>query len=236
MDLIAPTKPKGFRKMSIVFGNGKNTNARNSRDIWKYLKVKTGYARWINRRIKTLNAKEDVDFVVGKNAHENFTEIDYVITDDFAKHLGMLERNDKGEEVREYFIYMEKLARYMIEKKMQDCFITVEKKETKLLGQLETAHNEIRTLQLNERKTYKDGFMALSKYKAKNNIPLTIETMFDILSKYDIVENRDVTVSKKFLIDETFGRQKGDAVIEFNSRSLDLIFRDYIKVESNLFD
>ncbi len=114
--------------------------------------------------------------------------------------------------------------------------ILCEKERNQFEHKIEVQRSEIRTLQLNERKTYKDGFMALSKYKAKNNIPLTIETMFDILSKYDIVENRDVTVSKKFLIDETFGRQKGDAVIEFNSRSLDLIFRDYIKVESNLFD
>ena len=101
--------------------------------------------------------------------------------------------------------------------------------------QLETAHQEIKILQLNKRKTYKEGFMALSKYRAENNIHLTIETMFDMLSKFDIVESRDVIVSKKFLIDETFGRQKGDAVIEFNSRSLDLIFKDYVFTEPTLF-
>ncbi len=139
MDLTIPQKPKGFRKMSIVFGNGKNTNSRNSRDIHEYLGVKTAYSRWIKRRIESQGAEENIDFSVAKNGNGISTKFegeDYIITDDFAKHLGMLEKTPKGKEVRNYFIYMEKLARYLIEKKMQDCMITIDKKETKLLNQI----------------------------------------------------------------------------------------------------
>ncbi len=101
--------------------------------------------------------------------------------------------------------------------------------------QLETAHNEIKQLQVKRMKTYKDGFMSLNKYMKENNIELTKETAWSMLVKYDIVEHRDILTSKVFLTDDSFGRQNGDAVIEFNSRSLDLIFRDYISISPTLF-
>ncbi len=102
--------------------------------------------------------------------------------------------------------------------------------------QLETAHNEIRQLQIKRMKTYKDGFMSLRKYIKENNIDLTEDTAWSMLIEYEVVVKRDVPVSKSFLLDDTFGRQHKDNGIEFNSRSLDLIFRDYIKVESTLFN
>ena len=51
-----------------------------------------------------------------------------------------------------------------------------------------------------------------------------------------VVENRDVYVSKKFLTNEIFGRQNGDAAIEFNTRALDTIFSNFIKAEPTLFE
>jgi len=101
--------------------------------------------------------------------------------------------------------------------------------------QLETAHKEIAHLQVKGMKTYKKGFMSLGKYLKENNIIMTKETAFAMLSKYDIIEHRDVLTSKIFLLDDSFGRQTGDSVIEFNSRALDLIFRDYVRVEPTLF-
>lgn len=69
----------------------------------------------MKRRIDALGAEENIDFVVLKNGDGRFTKIDYIITDDFAKHLGMVEKNSKGKEVRNYFIYMEKLAKYYLQ-------------------------------------------------------------------------------------------------------------------------
>ena len=139
-DLIRPSKPTGFKEMSEVFGNGKNTNSRNSRDIHKYLGVKTEYARWISRRIDSQGAEENVDFTVVKNddgESGQFISTDYIITDDFAKHLGMLEKSEKGKQVRNYFIYMEKLAKHLLEKYVQDCDIKSHKKEIKLTAKIE---------------------------------------------------------------------------------------------------
>ncbi len=227
-DLILPQKPKGFKKMSAVFGNGKNTNSRNSRDVHKYMNVKTDYSDWIKRRIDALGAEENIDFTVLKNGDGKFTKIDYIITDDFAKHLGMVEKNSKGKDVRDYFIFMERFAKYLLEKHILDC-------EVKTAKVLESKDNEIKQLQVKRMKTYKEGFMSLGKYLKENNIVMTKETAFAMLSKYDIIEHRDVLTSKIFLLDDSFGRQTGDSVIEFNSRSLDLIFRDYVRIEPSLF-
>ncbi len=101
--------------------------------------------------------------------------------------------------------------------------------------QLETAHKEIKQLQVKRLKTYKDGFMSLRKYMKENDIDLTEETAWSELIKHQIVEKRDVVVSKKFLLDESFGRQHKDNGIEFDSRSLDLIFRDYVSIAPSLF-
>jgi len=222
-----PIKPKGFKKMSAVFGNGRNTNSRNSRDIHKYMGVKTKYSMWIKRRIHSLGAEENVDFVVPKNGNGksiDFEEVDYIVTDDFAKHLGMVERNPKGKQVRDYFIYMEKLARYLIVKKVEECSIKAE-----------LQNKTIKQLQVKKYKTYKNGNMSLSKYLKDRNIPMTLETAFEKLALEKIIESRDVVVSKKFLANEVFGIQNGDAVIEFNPRALDTVFDEYIILEPNLF-
>jgi len=139
-ELIKPVRPLGFRQMSEVFGNGKNTNSRNSRDVHKYLGVKTAYHKWIVRRIDGQGVEENIDFTVVKNGQgENgqFESIDYIVTDDFAKHLGMIEKTPKGKEVRNYFIYMERLARYLLEKHIQECDVRSEKKEIKFIEKIE---------------------------------------------------------------------------------------------------
>jgi len=101
--------------------------------------------------------------------------------------------------------------------------------------QLETAHKEIKHLQLNKRKRYRHGFVALNTYLKENEISLNLDEAFKMLDEYNIVENRMITTDRIFLIDKTFGTQEGHGTIQFNSRSLDLIFRDYIYIEPTLF-
>ena len=211
--------------MSIVFCCGENTNSINGRELHNYMKVKTDFSDWIKRRINGLGAEENVDFVVLKNGDGKFAKIDYILTDDFAKHLGMVEKNEKGRQVRDYFIYMEKLARYLVAKKIEECNI-----------KSEIAHNEIKQLQVKRLKTYSHGFMSLRKYLKDNDINLTEETAWSMLLQCNAVEKRDTLVSKTFLLDDTFGKQIGDSVIEFNSRALDNVFSNYVNVEPSLFE
>jgi len=85
-----------------------SVNSVNSRDIYKELEIKQGYSDWIKYQISKLNLKEGLDFtkhiyVVGKNK-----VIDYIVTTDSAKNIGLISFTDKGQEIRDYFIKIEK--------------------------------------------------------------------------------------------------------------------------------
>ena len=41
----------------------------------------------------------------------NATLVEYVVTADMAKHLGLMEKTPQGHEIRKYFIEQEKVAR-----------------------------------------------------------------------------------------------------------------------------
>lgn len=77
--------------------------------------MKTDFSDWIKRRIKQCKFEENYDFVVFLKKEENLFEgrptTEYIISLDMAKHLGMMEKNDKGHEIRKYFIEQEKIAR-----------------------------------------------------------------------------------------------------------------------------
>ena len=87
----------------------------NARDVHAALEVKTDFSDWIKRRIKQCKFEENYDFVVFLKKEENLSggrpATEYIISLDMAKHLGMMEKNDKGHEMRKYFIEQEKLAR-----------------------------------------------------------------------------------------------------------------------------
>lgn len=87
-------------------------NGVNARDLWKALDVQTQFADWIKRRLLEINAIEGEDFLsfVIKNGQGRGSK-DYIITVDMAKHIAMLEKNERGYQVRKYFIECEKKLR-----------------------------------------------------------------------------------------------------------------------------
>jgi len=87
----------------------------NARNLHQWLEVKTDYSDWIKKRIEDGRFIENRDFIkipqkkgLGKNNNLRSKIIEYYISLDMAKHLAMMERNDKGFEAREYFIQCEK--------------------------------------------------------------------------------------------------------------------------------
>lgn len=91
--------------------NSENVNAVNARELHNALEVKTKFSDWIKRRLEEAMAEEGVDFIVLKNENaENtlFQAKEFIITIDTAKEISMLERSQKGKEVRKYFIECEK--------------------------------------------------------------------------------------------------------------------------------
>jgi anti-repressor protein len=89
--------------------------AVNTRDLHGYLGVGRDYTNWIKNRIDQLGFKEGEDYLVvsariGENS-EGRPRADYIASIDVAKELAMVENNDRGREVRRYFIEAEKRSR-----------------------------------------------------------------------------------------------------------------------------
>lgn len=80
----------------------------NARDLWTVLESKRQFANWIGDKLEGFI--EGVDFTVNKFVNGKATQIDYHLTLDTAKHLAMLERNERGMTIRQYFIEVEKAA------------------------------------------------------------------------------------------------------------------------------
>jgi len=93
-------------------------NSVNARELYMFLEVGRDFSTWIKQRIDKYNFLENEDWcrspfpgnasTLGKEA------IDYIITLDMAKELAMVENNDKGREVRKYFIEVEKAYKKVV--------------------------------------------------------------------------------------------------------------------------
>lgn len=93
--------------------NGEEVNAVNGRELHEKLGSKQDFSTWIKDRLEGFTAGKDFTvhkIVDGKN-RGRFAPIEYIISLDVAKHIAMLERNEQGRKIRQYFIEVEKNAR-----------------------------------------------------------------------------------------------------------------------------
>lgn len=78
-------------------------------ELHDVLGVKSRYREWIDRRLLDIDAVENEDFQAAEfSAPSGQTKKDHIIKLDTAKEMAMLERNEKGKQVRRYFIQVEK--------------------------------------------------------------------------------------------------------------------------------
>ncbi|EFN2432409.1 antA/AntB antirepressor family protein [Escherichia coli] len=91
----------------------------NARDLHAFLGVKKVFAAWITNRISEYEFIENQDYILlsnlgkqtsGRGGHNRK---DYHLTLNTAKELAMVERNEKGRQIRRYFIECEKKLRSM---------------------------------------------------------------------------------------------------------------------------
>lgn len=77
-------------------------------ELHEVLGVKSRYREWIDRRFSDIDAVENEDFQAAEiSAPSGQTKKDHIIKLDTAKEMAMLERNEKGKQVRRYFITVE---------------------------------------------------------------------------------------------------------------------------------
>jgi len=96
------------------FGDGL-IDTVNARDLHKALEVKTAFKDWVTRRIEDCRFQGGSDFCSflsestgGRPSKEYFLSLDV------AKHFAMLERNEQGFQVRQYFVVFEKGAKMAV--------------------------------------------------------------------------------------------------------------------------
>ena len=80
----------------------------NARELHKALEVKTQFNKWIERMIE-YGFSNGTDFwsFLSKTSNGGRPSIEYNLTISTAKEIAMLQRNEKGKQVRNYFIQVE---------------------------------------------------------------------------------------------------------------------------------
>ncbi len=93
--------------------NDEEVNAVNARELWQKLESKQRFTDWIKDRLEGFAEGQDYVFhKITKNLPRGGRpEVDYIISLDVAKHIAMLERNEQGRKIRQYFIEVEKQYR-----------------------------------------------------------------------------------------------------------------------------
>ncbi|HIE4799002.1 TPA: antA/AntB antirepressor family protein [Serratia marcescens] len=90
----------------------------DARELHKHLEVGKTFAAWIKARIAEYEFIENQDYIAifqNRKIGHGRGRIDYHLTLDTAKELAMVERNEKGRQVRRYFIECEKRAHKQVE-------------------------------------------------------------------------------------------------------------------------
>lgn len=94
-----------------VYETDKGEKVVNGRELHQVLQSGQDFSTWVKKRLTECDAEENKDYDLLHNSVEQVSgtkhRIDYIIKLDTAKEMAMLERNEKGKQVRKYFIAVE---------------------------------------------------------------------------------------------------------------------------------
>ena len=91
----------------------------DGRELYNFLNVTERYNQWINKSIEKYGWIEGKDFTLVNNGAKK--EIDnHELSINMAKELAMIQNNEKGREVRNYFIKCEEVAKELLEQQNKD--------------------------------------------------------------------------------------------------------------------
>ena len=82
----------------------------NARELHTFLEIQTRYNDWIKNRINEYGFIQDEDYFIITERTNGRPRKEYHITLDMGKELGMVERNERGRQIRKYFIECERRA------------------------------------------------------------------------------------------------------------------------------
>lgn len=93
-------------------------------ELHAVLEVKSRFNDWIRNRLNDCEAAENEDYEsFTKNLVSGGQSKEYLIKLDIAKEMAMLERNEKGKQVRRYFIQVEKKYKEKLKPKIPQTYL-----------------------------------------------------------------------------------------------------------------
>lgn len=167
--------------------NNAEVNAVSARDLHEVLESETKFADWIKRRLDETDAILNADYIIVSQKRETITEYgkkasiitEYILTTDIAKEIAMLERNEKGKQVRRYFIEVEKAYKRDKVAVSQLDYMQIQlnylKEQDRKIHELENKTDEIHKEQLKAKHNINrilnnDNYMTLIAYMNLNGI------------------------------------------------------------------
>jgi len=101
-----------MKELLKISENAKGEKIISARELHKYLANKRKFTEWIKQRIKKFGFIENQDYALltktGEHKVGGNNRVEYVLTLDTARLIALLERNEKGHQIRRYFISVEK--------------------------------------------------------------------------------------------------------------------------------
>jgi anti-repressor protein len=108
-----------------VYQSEKGTRLVNMRELHKWLGIGKDFSTWIKDRIEKYEFIENQDYILFTNFGENSEgrpRLDYIFKLEPAKEIALVENNEKGRELRRYFIQVEE--RYRLQVKQDSYMIS----------------------------------------------------------------------------------------------------------------
>lgn len=107
-----------IRIQKSIIGNEKIESV-DARELWMRLEVETPFHKWIKRRLEELKLVEGIDFTstdkIVQREIGGTVRNEYILSLDASKHIALMEGNEQGKAIRQYFINFEKYARKQAE-------------------------------------------------------------------------------------------------------------------------
>ncbi len=159
----------------------------DARQLHEFLEIKTKFTQWFQIRVKEYDFKNGLDYFpnFGNTGFKPTNE--FKITLDMAKELAMLERSDKGRQIRQYFIACEKKLREVA--KIDVPLVT------KMLKEIDKS---IKPIRINNRKVYEyrkvQDWLGFSTKSSIGHVRKSYESQLVIFDKKAYISERYVEV------------------------------------------
>ncbi|HDL5510670.1 TPA: antA/AntB antirepressor family protein [Mannheimia haemolytica] len=117
--------------ITVFDGTIQNTQIQlcNARELHSFVESKQQYSHWISDRITDYGFVQDEDYIIVTERTAGRPRKEYHITLDMGKELAMVERNEKGRQIRKYFIECERKMKELLQNNQQNLPLALPEKK-----------------------------------------------------------------------------------------------------------